>query len=147
MNKFVFAAVALVVVGSLAYTPGLTQEAKGTKSAASKSTASRSTVSKSTEGRPVSKKSLASRTAVCRADCLPNNLQPSGIGVHGLYRPYNSFDPHLTSIEGRKQYAECVQKCLAPLPPVYVQRAVFALGLNWFGMTKESCLNCHSMGH
>jgi hypothetical protein len=137
MNKLWLAGVALIVAGSLAYTPALTREAKGTKSAASRSA----------ESRPVSKKSAAARTALCKADCRPNNLQQSGVGMHGLYRAYNTFDPHLTSIEGRKQYAECVKKCVDPLPDVYVQRPIFALGLNWFGKSKKSCLDCHAKGH
>jgi hypothetical protein len=133
MNRLLLAGVALIVAGSLAYTPALTKEAKKTKSAASYGT--------------VSKKSVAARTALCRADCRPDNLQPSGVGMHGFYRAYNKFDPHLTSIEGRKQYAECVKKCVDPLPDVYVQRPIFAMGLNWFGRSKESCLDCHAKGH
>jgi hypothetical protein len=135
MKKLLFACVALIVAGSLAFTMALAQER--TKRAAPKSA----------DGRPVSTKSVAARTALCRADCRPNALKESGIGIHGHYRAYNQFDPHLTSVEGRKQFAECVQKCVAPLPPIYVQRLVFATGANWFGKSKQSCLDCHAKGH
>jgi hypothetical protein len=136
-KKLSLVGAALVVVGSLTYTPAFTQDAKGTKR----------TASSAADGRPVSTKSVASRTALCKADCRPENYNDSGIGIHGLYRSYSKFDPHLVSVEGKKQYAECVQKCLAPLPTVYVQRAVFAMGINWFGKTKQSCLDCHVKGH
>jgi hypothetical protein len=136
-NKLLLAAVALIVAGAVTYTPALTEELKRKKSAAPRST----------DTRPVSKKSAAARTALCRADCRPNNYSPSGIGIHGIYRSYAEFDPHLTSIEGRRQFAECVKKCVDPLPDLYVQRPLFAMGINWFGNTKESCLNCHAKGH
>lgn len=132
MKKLLFAGIALVLVTPLAFTPAFTKEAKRTKA---------------TGEYTVSKKSVAARTALCKADCRPGNLQASGVGMHGLYRSYNTTDPHLTSIEGRKQFAECVKKCTDPLPDVYVQRAVFGLGLNWFGKTKQSCLDCHAKGH
>jgi hypothetical protein len=132
MKKLLLAGIALVLAGPLAFTPALTQEVKRAKEPATYT---------------VSKKSAAARTALCKADCRPGNYQASGVGIHGLYRSYNQTDPHLTSIEGRKQFAECVKKCTDPLPPVYVQRAVFGLGLNWFGKTKQSCLDCHSKGH
>ena len=137
MNKLLLTAVASIVAGALAFTPALTQETKASKSAKSRSA----------DSRPVSTKSAASRNALCKADCRPNNLRPSGVGMHGLYRSYNTVDPHLTSVEGRMQYAECVKKCVDPLPDIYVQRSVFGMGLDWFGKTKRSCLDCHAKGH
>jgi hypothetical protein len=100
------------------------------------------------QGRPVSTVPAAKRIALCKADCTPNNYKAStGIGVHGIYRSYAQYDPQLKSIEGRASFNECVKKCSDPLPEVYVQRAVFGLGLNWFGHTKQSCLDCHAKGH
>jgi hypothetical protein len=100
------------------------------------------------DGRPVSTKSVAARTALCRADCSPKHYDPkTGIGIHGIYRAYRQFDPQLVSVEGRRQYADCVSRCLAPLPEVYVQRPLFAMGLSWFGKSKQSCLDCHVKGH
>ena len=49
MNKLLLTGVALIVVWSLAYTPALTEEATGTKSA-------------------------VSRSAACKADCSPDGL-------------------------------------------------------------------------
>jgi hypothetical protein len=89
-------------------------------------------------------KGAAAKAALCRADCRPGNYQASGIGMHGLYRAYDKFDPQLVSIEGRKQYAECVAHCTAPLPSVYIQRPIFAMGLSWFGKSASSCLDCHA---
>jgi hypothetical protein len=141
MRKLLLAGGALFLAMSVAVTLALAEPAKRKKSAASGSDASYT----------VSKKSVAARTALCRADCRPNNYKdcPSWgcAGMHGLYRAYSKTDPHLTSPEGRKQYAECVQKCVAPLPSVYIQRPFFAMGLYWFGKTKESCLSCHARGH
>lgn len=87
--------------------------------------------------------------ALCKTDCSPKNFnQATNIGVHGIYRGFNDYDPQLKSAEGQRSYAECVKKCSDPLPDVYVQRAYFGAGAtNWFGMTKETCLNCHSKGH
>jgi hypothetical protein len=149
MKKLLLTAIALIVAGTLAYTPALTQETKAAKSASSKATNSKHAKStharsKHADDRLVSKKSLAARTAVCKADCLPDNLHENGIGVHGLYRSYSKWDPHLVSPEGRKEYADCVKKCVDPLPAVFVQRPIFAMGLKWFGKTKESCLDCHA---
>ena len=53
--------------------------------------------------------SAGSRSAACKLDCRSGNL-------HGIYRAYNTADPNLTSPEGKKMFAECVQLCLAPLP-------------------------------
>jgi hypothetical protein len=90
---------------------------------------------------PAKKKSrsVASRTAACKADCSVGN-------THGIYRPYNSADPNLVSPEGRKMYAECVRLCLAPLPAFYVQKPIIEAGHAWFGMYKSDCLNCHAEG-
>jgi hypothetical protein len=151
MNRLLLTAVALIVVGSLAYTPALTQETKATKTGeakAAKSAAPKSAAPKlDKDGRPLSPKSAAERTALCKADCTPNNYKQSGIGIHGIYRSYAEWDPHLVSPEGKRQFAECVKKCVDPLPAIYVQRAVFAAGLGWFGKSKESCLDCHAKGH
>jgi hypothetical protein len=160
MIKLLLTGAALLVVGALAYTPALTQTADETKSAASKSSApkrfgpkgaasKRARLKLDKDGRPLSTKSLAARTALCRADCRPGNYnRKTGIGIHGVYRSYATFDPTLMSVEGKRQFADCVRVCLAPLPAVYIQRAVFATGVNsWFGKSKESCLDCHVKGH
>ena len=154
MKKLLIAGAALIVAGSLAYTVALAQEATKTDAPASeapKPAAPRRAAPKSADGRPVSTKSVAQRTALCKADCRPNNYKECAswgcTGMHGLYRSYNEYDPHLTSIEGKKQYAECVQKCVDPLPAVYVQRPLFAMGSKWFGKTKQSYLDCHAKGH
>jgi hypothetical protein len=99
----------------------------------------------------VSKKSPASRLASCNADCRPNNYKDCGTwgckGMHGLYRSYNHDDPQLKSIKGKQDFQQCVSTCMAPLPKVYIQRAVFGMGLTWFGKKKEGCLDCHAAGH
>jgi hypothetical protein len=93
-------------------------------------------------------RSVAARTALCRADCSPAKFdQATGVGIHGIYRSYHKNDPHLTSIDGRRQYAECVKHCTDPLPAVYVQRPIFAMGMTWFGKTADSCLSCHAPQH
>lgn len=145
MKKLVLVAFALVAAGTLALTPAMTQEKKE-RSAAPRAPAVK--IDKK-DGRPVSTKSLASRTALCRADCSPKKYDSkTGVGIHGIYRRFNEFDPNLQSIEGKKSYAQCVDLCLAPLPAIYVQRAVFAMGAqSWFGAPKASCLNCHVKGH
>jgi hypothetical protein len=84
-------------------------------------------------------RSVASRTATCKADCRSGN-------THGLYRAYNSADPTLMSPEGRKLYAECVRLCLAPLPTWYFQKPLIEAGLPWGKMFKSDCLNCHAKG-
>jgi len=141
ISRLLLIGAALSVALSLAYAPALAEKVKGAKSAASRSA----------DARPVSKKSVAARTALCRADCRPNNYKECPtwgcIGMHGLYRSYNSFDPNLTSPEGRRAFAECVKKCVDPLPEVYIQRPIFAMGFNWFGKSKEGCLDCHAKGH
>ena len=119
MKRLSLAGIAVVVVGCLTYTSILTQEAEGKKSAASRG--------------------AAARTALCKSDCLPDN-------THGLYKSYHATDPKLVSLDGRKQYAECVQKCVAPLPDFYVQKPIFALGLDWFGKSADSCYDCHIRG-
>lgn len=136
MKKLWLTGLALIVAGALAYTPALTQEAKEAKPAATKKVASKGAPSRS----------VAARTALCKADCRPNNLKASGIGIHGHYRSYNSFDPHLTSLEGRKQFAECVKNCVAPLPRIYIQRPLLEGGGSWFGKDAASCLSCHAKG-
>jgi hypothetical protein len=120
MKKLLLIGVVSIVAGSLACTPALTQV--------------------------MSKKSVASRTKLCKADCLPNNYHESGVGMHGLYRAYSTFDPNLQSPEGKKQYAECVKKCLDPIQRITIQRAVWAMGLTWFGKTRKDCLECHVSG-
>jgi hypothetical protein len=140
MKKLLLTGVALIAASSLAYTMAVAAPAKQTRSHVSRS-AGAGKVDKPL----LSRKSSASRMALCRADCRPDNYHAAtGIGMHGMYRDYSKFDPHLTSIEGRKQYAQCVKSCYDPLPAVFVQRAVFGLGMKWFGKTKESCLDCHA---
>jgi len=150
MKKLLVAGLALVVAGSVAFTMALAQDAA--KSDAPKTAVKRVAPKRSDDGRPVSKKSAAARTALCKADCRPNNYKDCGtwgcVGMHGLYRDYDKYDPQLKCIEGQKQYAQCVQKCVDPLPAVYIQRAVFGMGVtSWFGKSKESCLDCHAKGH
>jgi hypothetical protein len=135
MKRLFVVALALIVVGCLAYTPALTQPAKDTKSAASKQAKPKS----DKDGKPRSRKSPAQRLATCRADCRTGN-------THGLYRPYNVADPNLVSPEGRKMYAECVRLCTAPLPSFYVQKGILESGGTWFGMRMADCLGCHSTG-
>jgi hypothetical protein len=164
MKKLLLLAFALIAIGSWADSPALTQEKsqdnKEAASAATKPESSTAAPKRTTpkpaalridpkDGRPLSPKSAASRMALCRADCRPGNYNPSsGVGIHGIYRKFADYDPHLTSAEGKKSYAECVKKCSDPLPAIYVQRAYFGAGMtSWFGMTKETCLNCHSKGH
>jgi len=119
MNKLLHTGGALIVVGSLLCTPALTKTVKSNRSA-------------------------SARTAVCKADCLPDNLHGNGVGMHGLYRSYSKWDPHLVSPEGKKEYAQCVRACLAPLPSIYIQKIIFAMGMKWFGMTQKSCFGCHT---
>jgi hypothetical protein len=95
--------------------------------------------------KPLESKSAAARTAICKADCLPDNLQKDGVhGMHGFYRSYSKWDPHLVSPEGKKEYAACVSACVAPLPSIYIQRVIFGMNMTWFGMTQETCYGCHS---
>jgi hypothetical protein len=167
MKRFILAAVALVTIGSLAYTMALAQDAaKDAAKDSAKTVAAteaakpttkpamprRSTLRLDKDGRPLSPKSTAERTALCRADCKPNNYKECGTwgctGMHGLYRDYDKYDPQLKSIKGQQDYKQCVDKCLGPLPAIYVQRAVFGAGItSWFGKSKESCLSCHVKGH
>ena len=82
---------------------------------------------------------------MCKADCRPDNLHQDGVlGMHGFYRSYSKWDPHLASPEGKKEYAACVSACMAPLPSIYIQRMIFAMDMKWFGMTQETCFECHS---
>ena len=162
----------LIVMAAWAATPALTQNAQPAKTedaAAAKPAngkpadakpaeikpharpkAARGPVSQpvDAQGRPVSTKSVAARTALCKADCSPAKYDDkTSVGIHGIYRSYQQFDPQLKSVEGQRSYNECVQKCVAPLPEVYVQRAIFAAGLSWFGKTNKDCLDCHEKGH
>lgn len=89
-------------------------------------------------------KSVTARTATCRADCRPGHVDRKGVGMHGLYRSYSKWDPHLVSPQGKKEYAECVSRCLAPLPQVYIQKLAFAMGVTWFGKTQQDCFGCHT---
>lgn len=151
MRKLLLQGVMLLVAGSLVYTPAHTQDSIATKKEIAATEAPkvrRRSKPRSSDGRPVSTRSTAFRTNLCRADCSPKKYdQKSGVGIHGIYRSYHTTDPNLVSVEGKQQYAECVSKCLAPLPTVYVQRAVFGMGINWFGKSKQSCLDCHIKGH
>ena len=160
MSRLCVALIAFVVVGSVPSAPAFTEEAKDAQAVTAKPDnatiaprAKRVAVSRRAgpvdgEGRPLSTKSASARIALCKADCSPAKFdQKTGIGVHGIYRSYQQFDPQLVSIEGKREYAECVQKCAAPLPTVYVQRPLFAMGMNWFGKSKQSCLDCHEKGH
>jgi hypothetical protein len=121
MNKLIHIGGTLIAVSSLLCAPALTATVKP-------------------------KRSNAARAAICKADCLPNNMHPNGIGMHGRYRSYSTWDPHLVSPEGKTEYAACVRSCLAPLPSIYIQRFVFGMGMKWFGMTPQTCLGCHSSG-
>lgn len=119
MNKFLHAGGALIAVGSLLCTPALTETVKRDKS-------------------------VAARTALCKADCLPGKFHANGIGMHGLYRSYSKWDPHLVSPEGKKEYAACVSTCVGPLPSVYIQKIIFGMGMTWFGKTQDNCFDCHT---
>jgi hypothetical protein len=133
MKRVLLVAASLAVAGSMAFTMAL---AKDVKQRLDK------------DGRPISSRSVGYRTALCKADCSPKKYdQKTGVGIHGIYRGYQQYDPQLTSIQGKKEYAECVSICLAPLPSVYVQRPLLAMGGSWFGKSKESCLDCHVKGH
>jgi len=157
MKTRFFIVLALIVVGALANVPGALAQGGAAftpelGSLGGAKPGDKHTIKPSKDGSyTVSKKSVASRTALCKADCRPNNYKDCGtwgcVGMHGLYRSYNKDDPELKSIKGQKDFALCVATCLAPLPPVYVQRAVFGLGLSWFGKKKEGCLDCHAAGH
>ena len=126
-------AAALAVAGSAAFTMALAKDAKPR-------------IDK--DGRPVSTRSLSFRTNLCKADCSPKKYDAkTGIGIHGIYRGYQQYDPQLTSVRGKKEYAECVSTCLAPLPSVYIQRPLLSMGGSWFGKSKDSCLDCHVKGH
>ena len=84
-------------------------------------------------------KSPVEKAGLCKADCAPD-------GPHGLYKAYHN-DSWLLKNEGeRKSFNECVQKCTAPLPPFYVQRALLEAGGVWFGQKASDCLNCHADG-
>ena len=147
MKKLLITMVALIAVGSFAYTMAFAQDPAKTKSAAPKSTAAKA----DRDGRPVSKRSAAARTALCKADCRPNNYKDCPTwgctGMHGLYRSYNQNDPQLKSIDGQKQFAQCVKACVDPLPAVYVQRPLLAAGGKWFGKSTADCLECHAKAH
>jgi hypothetical protein len=157
MTKRLLAVLALVAAGALACTlPALTQEGEVTShelgSMGGAKPGDKRVVKPSKDGSyTLSKKSVAARTALCKADCRPNNYKDCGtwgcVGMHGLYRSYNRDDPQLKTPQGQKAFAQCVATCLAPLPPVYIQRAVFKLGFSWFGKSKEGCLDCHVSGH
>jgi hypothetical protein len=158
MKNRVVALLALVLVGALIYTPeALTEDVispqlgslGGIKPGDKPSTKA---IKPSKDGSyTVSSKSPVSRLASCNADCRPNNYKDCGTwgckGMHGLYRSYNQDDPQLKSIRGKQDFAQCVSTCMAPLPKVYIQRAVFGMGMTWFGKSKEGCLECHAAGH
>jgi hypothetical protein len=114
MTKLLLTGVALIAVWSLAYTPALTDPATGVKS-------------------------LASRTAACRADCSTD-------GLHGFYRARVMDHPTPMSTDWGTIYSECVRTCLAPLPAFYVQRPILESGGIWFGKSAASCLECHAIG-
>src|SRR4029079_9758219 len=127
MKKLLLVAFAFLLVGALAYTPALTQEVKEKQAAASKPAKPGNPVKLKIDpkdGRPLSPKSAASRLALCKTDCSPKNFnQSTNVGVHGISRAFNGYDPQLKSAEGQRSFAECVKKCADPLPDVYVQRA------------------------
>jgi hypothetical protein len=136
MKRVLLAGAALAVAGSMAFTMALAKDAVRHKPRLDK------------DGRPLSSRSVAYRTKLCKADCSPQKYdEKTGVGIHGIYRSYHQYDPQLVSVRGKKEYAECVSKCLGPLPSVYVQRPLLAMGMNWFGKSKESCLDCHVKGH
>jgi hypothetical protein len=121
MKKLLLTGAALVAAASLAYTPAAVGKTKKAS------------------------RSVAARTALCKADCSPAKFdQSTGIGMHGLYRSYHQYDPQLKSIQGRKDFAACVKHCTDPLPAVYVQRPILAMGIKWFGKDADSCLDCHA---
>jgi len=119
MKKLMYISGVLIAVGSLLSTAALSKTANA-------------------------KKGDSARIATCKADCLPGHVDKKGVGMHGLYRSYSKWDPHLTSPKGKKEYAVCVRTCLAPLPSIYIQRLVFGMGLTWFGQTQQSCFECHT---
>jgi hypothetical protein len=97
------------------------------------------------DGKLISPYSLAERTAMNRQDCKPNNLHKDGLGIHGHYRTYGQWDPELKSIEGKKQFAACVNRGLDPTPWfAFGQRGMIAVSGKFFGKGKEDCLMCHS---
>ena len=100
---------------------------------------SASALAQGAKGKNGASRSPAARMALCKSDCLPEN-------THGLYKSYHATDPNLVGLDGKKQYAECVQKCFIPLPEFYVQKPLFAMGLDWFGKSADSCYDCHTKG-
>jgi hypothetical protein len=129
-------------------TGAITAEPKSAAAPETKTDAGPAKKPSGTHGAP--SRSVAARTALCKADCRPNNYKDCGswgcTGMHGLYRSYNSNDPQLKSIDGQKQYAQCVKACVDPLPAIYVQRPLLENGGSWFGKTASDCLACHADG-
>src|SRR5689334_19981284 len=104
MRKLILAVIALATGLSVAYTVAFAQDAakeaakpaaaqEATQAPARHVTPRRSTPRLDKDGRPLSPKSTAERTALCRADCKPNNYKECGTwgctGMHGLYRDYD----------------------------------------------------------
>src|SRR5476651_63080 len=81
------------------------------------------------------------RIAACKADC-------SSSGLHGSYRTRVMDDSQQKSIWANwgEVYSECVRTCLAPLPPVYIQRGILESGGDWFGKSASNCMDCHAKG-
>ena len=84
-------------------------------------------------------RSAASRSAACRADCSTD-------GLHGFYRTRAMDNPTPLTTTWGEIYSICVRTCLAPLPPVYIQRSILESGGDWFGKSASSCLGCHAQG-
>jgi hypothetical protein len=159
-KKWLLAVAALFVAASLTYTPAFTQDAAGTKAAATKTSGkkasgtgkeyydkpARNATKVDREGKTLSPYSLAERTAASRMDCKPNALKKDGMGIHGHYRTYGQWDPELKSIEGRKQFEACVKRGLDPTPWfAFGQRMMIGSGDGkFFGRGKNDCLRCHS---
>lgn len=161
--KWFLAAGALVLAASLTYTSAYTQDASGTTKARAKPADSaaatkpdegakpkratgRSALKTEKDGTVISPYSLASRIAMNKQDCKPNNLKKDGLGIHGHYRTYGQWDPELKSIEGRKQFDACVKRGLEPTPWfAFGQRMMIGAGEGkFFGRGRDDCLKCHS---
>src|SRR3954466_5739426 len=109
MKKRLLSAGAVVLAASLTYSSAFTQGAPDTKKEAAQP-ADHATSKSDDSGKPkrdvgrralkidpadgkvISPYSLASRTALNRQDCKPNNLHKDGLGIHGHYRTYGQWD-------------------------------------------------------
>ena len=79
------------------------------------------------------------RSAACRADCSTD-------GLHGFYRTRAMDNPTPATTTWAEINSVCVRTCLAPLPPVYIQRSILESGGDWFGKSASSCMDCHVQG-